>query len=116
MSALIAARRPTRWAVLTAVSVLALLALAALVELHGLAALSAAGLAGTAPGQGAGAFKTLVHTLKGNAEWLMATGLGLGFAVLALMFFLGSMRAPDYLLKIGGAVAIVLVVGPGVAS
>jgi hypothetical protein len=86
------------------------------VDLHGLDALKAAGLIGTAPGTGAEAFKGLIETLQQNAIWLMATGIGFGFTLLALMFFLGSIRAPDYLLKIGGAVAIILVVGPGVVS
>jgi hypothetical protein len=114
MSALASPVRP-RARALAAASLPALLALAAL-ELHGLDALRAAGIAGTAPGQGAGAFKSLLNTLQQNAEWMIATGLGLGFTIVGLMYFVGSMRAPDYLLKIGACIAIILVVGPAVVA
>ena len=115
MSAVASTHRSAVWFSLFAATAAALVAIGAL-ELHGVDALKAAGLIGVAPGHGAQAFKGLIGTLQQNAVWLMATGIGFGFTLLALMFFLGSIRAPDYLLKIGGAVAIILVVGPGVVS
>jgi hypothetical protein len=115
MSAVIPTRRVTVWTLLVAALGIALLS-AGVLDPQGLDALKAAGLVGTAPGKGAQAFTGLIDTLQQNAIWLMATGIGFGFTLLALMFFLGSIRAPDYLLKIGGAVAIILIVGPGVVS
>lgn len=115
MSAAVAARRLPRWAGLVALGALLLFALAVL-ELRGLDALHAAGLTGIAPAHGAGAFRQLISTLQQNAEWLIATGLGLGITLVAGMFLLGSMRAPDYVLRIGMGIAILLVVGPGLLA
>lgn len=109
--------RNPRAQALAALALAALVALAvAALELHGVDALKAAGIAGTAPGAGGGAFKSLINTLQQNAEWMIATGLTLGFTIVGLMYFVGSMRAPDYLLKIGACIAIILVVGPAVVA
>jgi hypothetical protein len=83
--------------------------LAVVVTVHGLDALKAAGLVGTAPTQGAGVFSQLIATLESNEKWLMFTGFGLAGTTVALLFFLGSMRAPDILFKLLVGVAIILI-------
>jgi hypothetical protein len=83
--------------------------LAVLVAAGGLDALKAAGLVGTAPTQGAGVFTQLIATLESNEKWLMFTGFGLAGTTVALLFFLGSMRAPDILFKLLVGVAIILI-------
>src|ERR1700761_5062555 len=87
-----------------------------LAELHGLDALKAAGITGDAPKQGASAFQTLISTLDSNEKWLFFTGFGLAITTVALMFGFGSMRAPDYLFKLLGAVAVILIVGPALLA
>jgi hypothetical protein len=87
-----------------------------LVGLHGLDALKAAGITGAAPKQGASAFETLISTLDSNEKWLFFTGFGLAITTVALMFGFGSMRAPDYLFKLLGAVAVILIVGPALLA
>jgi hypothetical protein len=82
----------------------------------GLDALKAAGLIGVAPGQGGGAFKQLISTLQQNTVWLIATGLGLAMTLVAAMLVFGSMRAPDFVFRIFGGVALLLVVIPAVLS
>lgn len=84
--------------------------------LHGLDALKAAGITGAAPKQGASAFQTLISTLDSNEKWLFFTGFGLAITTVALMFGFGSMRAPDYLFKLLGAVAVILIVGPAMLA
>ena len=87
-----------------------------LVGVHGLDALRAAGITGAAPKQGASAFETLISTLDSNEKWLFFTGFGLAITTVALMFGFGSMRAPDYLFKLLGAVAVILIVGPALLA
>jgi hypothetical protein len=83
---------------------------------RGLDALRAAGLSGAAPAQGASLFQTLISTLESNEKWLFFTGFSLGLTTVALMFFLGSMRAPDYLFKMLGAVVLILIITPAVLA
>jgi hypothetical protein len=99
--------------VLVAVLVVAGLAAAGA---HALDALKAAGLVGTAPGQGASSFAGLISTLQQNTVWLIATGLGLAMTLVAAMLVFGSMRAPDFVFRIFGGVALLLVVIPAVLS
>jgi hypothetical protein len=87
-----------------------------LAPLRGVDALRAAGLSGTAPAQGASLFQTLISTLESNEKWLFFTGFSLGLTTVALMFFLGSMRAPDYLFKMLGAVVLILIITPAVLA
>jgi hypothetical protein len=79
-------------------------------------ALKAAGLVGTAPGQGASAFKGLIGTLQQNTVWLIATGLGLAMTLVAAMLVFGSMRAPDFVFRIFGGIALLLIVIPAVLA
>ena len=83
---------------------------------HALNALKAAGLVGTAPGQGASSFVGLISTLQQNTVWLIATGLGLAMTLVAAMLVFGSMRAPDFVFRIFGGIALLLVVIPAVLS
>ena len=77
-----------------------------------LAALKAAGLTGTAP-PGASAFQSLIATLTSNWEWLIGTGIGLAFVLVAGLMIFGSMNAPQYLFKIIGGIMLILIVIPG---
>jgi hypothetical protein len=77
------ARSNTLPALLGVVVIALAVLLAVMVAAGGLDALKAAGLVGTAPTQGAGVF--------------------------TLLFFLGSMRAPDILFKLLVGVAIILI-------
>ena len=65
------------------------------------AALRAAGLNGTAPPD-ASAFQSLIATLTSNWEWLIGTGIGLAFVLVAGLMIFGSVHAPRYLFKIIG--------------
>lgn len=108
-------RRRARLGIALAIALFAALALvvgALAVVMHGLYALKAAGLVGTAPTQGAGVFAQLLGTLESNEKWLMFTGFGLAGTTVALLFFMGSMRAPDILFKLLMGVAMVLIVIP----
>ena len=78
-----------------------------------LAALQAAGLNGTAP-PSAGEWKQLVSTLTSNWEWLIATGIGLAFMIVAGMVIAGSQRGIDHVFRIGTGVVLILVVIPAV--
>jgi hypothetical protein len=100
------ARSRTADALIGVVVVALALGLAVVVAVDGL---DAAGLVGTAPTQGAGVFTQLIATLAGNEKWLMFTGFGLAGTTVALLFFLGSMRAPDILFKLLVGVAIILI-------
>jgi hypothetical protein len=103
------ARSRTADALIGVVVVGLALGLAVVVAVDGLDALKAAGLVGTAPTQGAGVFTQLIATLESNEKWLMFTGFGLAGTTVALLFFLGSMRAPDILFKLLVGVAIILI-------
>jgi hypothetical protein len=98
-----ATSRPTRsntlHALLGVVVVALALGLAVMVAAGGLDALT----------QGAGVFTQLIATLESNEKWLMFTGFGLAGTTVALLFFLGSMRAPDILFKLLVGVAIILI-------
>ena len=58
----------------------------------------------------------LISTLESNEKWLFITGFSLAITTVALMFGFGSMRAPDYLFKLLGAVAVILIVGPALLA
>jgi hypothetical protein len=103
------ARSNTLPALLGVVVIALAVLLAVMVAAGGLDALKAAGLVGTAPTQGAGVFTQLIATLESNEKWLMFTGFGLAGTTVALLFFLGSMRAPDILFKLLVGVAIILI-------
>ena len=81
-----------------------------------LAALRAAGLTGTAPGSGAGAFKSLIATLTANWTWLIATGIGLVLVLIAGLMVAGSQRAPDHLFRVLGGIMLILIVIPAVLA
>jgi hypothetical protein len=81
----------------------------------GLAALRAAGLNGTAPA-GAAEFKQLISTLTSNWEWLIATGIGLAFMIVAGMVIFGSQRGIDHVFRIGAGIMLILVVIPAVLA
>jgi hypothetical protein len=89
----------------------------ALVALSGvlgdLAALKAAGLTGTPPPD-ASAVQSLIGTLTSNWEWLIGTGIGLAFVLVAGLMIFGSQNAPQYLFKIIGGVMCILIVIPAV--
>jgi hypothetical protein len=91
----------------------------ALVALTGvlseLAALKAAGLTGTPPPD-AGAFQSLIGTLTSNWEWLIGTGIGLAFVLVAGLMIFGSQNAPQYLFKIIGGIMLILIVIPAVLA
>jgi hypothetical protein len=100
----------------TAALLAVLLALAMVaVATSELAALRAAGLNGTAP-PGADAFKGIISTLASNWEWLIGTGIGLAFTLVAGLMIFGSQRAPDHLFRIIGGVLLILVVIPAVLA
>jgi hypothetical protein len=80
-----------------------------------LAALRAAGLNGTAPPD-ASAFQSLIATLTSNWEWLIGTGIGLAFVLVAGLMIFGSVDAPRYLFKIIGGVMLILIVIPAVLA
>ena len=83
--------------------------------LMGLEALKAAGLTGTAPPD-AGAFQSLIATLTSNWEWLIGTGIGLAFVLVAGLMIFGSQNAPQYLFKIIGGIMLILIVIPAVLA
>jgi type IV secretory pathway VirB2 component (pilin) len=83
--------------------------------LTGLAALKGAGLTGTAP-PNAGAFQSLISTLTSNWEWLIGTGIGLAFVLVAGLMIFGSQNAPQYLFKIIGGIMLILIVIPAVLA
>jgi len=91
----------------------------ALVALSGvlseLAALKAAGLTGTPPPD-ASAFQSLIGTLTSNWEWLIGTGIGLAFVLVAGLMIFGSQNAPQYLFKIIGGIMLILIVIPAVLA
>ncbi len=91
----------------------------ALVVLSGvlseLAALKAAGLNGTPP-PNAGVIQSLIGTLTSNWEWLIGTGIGLAFVLVAGLMIFGSVDAPRYLFKIIGGVMLILIVIPAVLA
>jgi hypothetical protein len=76
-----------------------------------LSALKAAGLTGIAP-RGGNAFVGLVRTLQENWTWLISTGLGLVFALIAGLMIAGSRQAPDWLFRVIGGIMLILVVIP----
>jgi uncharacterized membrane protein len=81
-----------------------------------LSALRAAGLTGTAPGKGAGAFRSLIGTLTANWTWLIATGIGLVLVLIAGLMIAGSQRAPDHLFRVIGGIMLILIVIPAVLA
>jgi hypothetical protein len=92
----------------TATAGLLLLAIGGLGELAGL---KAAGLTGTPP-PNAGIISSLIGTLTGNWEWLIGTGIGLAFVLVAGLMIFGSVDAPRYLFKIITGVMLILIVIP----
>ena len=80
-----------------------------------LAALKAAGLTGTPPPD-ASAFQSLIGTLTSNWEWLIGTGIGLAFVLVAGLMIFGSQNAPQYLFKIIGGIMLILIVIPAVLA
>ncbi len=80
-----------------------------------LAALRAAGLNGKAP-TGATQFKALISTLTSNWEWLIATGIGLAFMIVAGMVIFGSQRGIDHVFRIAAGIMLILVVIPAVLA
>jgi len=81
----------------------------------GLSALKAAGLTGKMPAGGA-AIQGLIATLQSNWEWLIATGVGLVFVLLAGLMIFGSMRASENLFRVIGGIMLILVVIPAVLA
>ena len=80
-----------------------------------LAALKAAGLTGQMP-TGGKAIQGLIATLQSNWEWLIATGIGLVFVLLAGLTIFGSIRATDHLFRVIGGIMLILVVIPAVLA
>ena len=80
-----------------------------------LAALKAAGLNGSMPAGGK-AIQGLISTLQSNWEWLIATGVGLVFVLLAGLMIFGSIRATDHLFRVVGGIMLILVVIPAVLA
>ncbi|MGH2909661.1 MAG: hypothetical protein ACRDK8_10235 [Solirubrobacteraceae bacterium] len=78
-------------------------------------ALKAAGLSGTMP-VGGKAIQGLISTLQCNWEWLIATGVGLVFVLLAGLMIFGSIRATDHLFRVIGGIMLILVVIPAVLA
>jgi hypothetical protein len=85
---------------------------AALVSLH-MKALQAAGLNVAEP-VGGTVLASLIHTLQANWNWLLITGVGLVIAVIAGLMMFGSQRAPEYVFRVAGGFALLIVVGPAV--
>lgn len=79
-------------------------------------ALRAAGLTGTAPAHGASQFQKLVSELQSNALWLIATGLGLAFTLVAAVMIAGSQRAPEHVFRMAGGIVLLLVIIPAVLA
>ena len=90
-------------------------ALAVLYASVDLAALKAAGLNGSMP-VGGQAIKGLIGTLQSNWEWLIATGVGLVFVLLAGLMIFGSQRASDHLFRVIGGIMLILVVIPAILA
>jgi hypothetical protein len=80
-----------------------------------LAALKSAGLNGKMP-VGGKAIEGLISTLQSNWEWLIATGVGLVFVLLAGLMIFGSIRATDHLFRVIGGIMLILVVIPAVLA
>ncbi len=80
-----------------------------------LAALKAAGLNGSMP-VGGQAIKGLIGTLQSNWEWLIATGVGLVFVLLAGLMIFGSQRASDHLFRVIGGIMLILIVIPAILA
>jgi hypothetical protein len=88
----------------------------AILELGGqLSVLKAAGFNGTMP-TGGRAIEGLINTLQSNWEWLIATGVGLVFVLLAGLMIFGSIRATDHLFRVIGGIMLILVVIPAVLA
>jgi hypothetical protein len=84
-------------------------------DIGALCGLKAAGLTGTPPA-GATAFQTLIGTLTQNALWIIVTGFGLVATLVAGMMAFGSRSAPDVMFRVIAAIAIILIVIPGVLA
>lgn len=100
-----------------ALSVLAALTAAygALVFAGGLAALKAAGVTGKAPA-GAGGFKQLIDTLNENLLWVFIVCVGLAVSIGGALMAFGHSRAQDHLIRIGGGIAVIMVVAPAIVG
>jgi hypothetical protein len=81
----------------------------------GLAALKAAGLMGTVPPGGA-LFESLIRTLQQDAEWFIATGIGLGIILISGLMAFGSQRAPEYFFRVAFGIAGILILAPAVMA
>jgi hypothetical protein len=90
-------------------------AVAVLSAAGSLSALKAAGLNGKMP-MGGKAIEGLISTLQSNWEWLIATGVGLVFVLLAGLMIFGSIRATDHLFRVIGGIMLILVVIPAVLA
>ncbi len=90
-------------------------AVAVLSAVRPLSALKAAGLTGQMP-TGGKAIQGLITTLQSNWEWLIATGVGLVFVLLAGLTIFGSIRATDHLFRVIGGIMLILVVIPAVLA
>jgi hypothetical protein len=93
----------------------AVAAIAVVFSVVELAALKAAGLTGSMPAGGR-AIQGLISTLQSNWEWLIATGMGLVFVLLAGLTIFGSIRATDHLFRVIGGIMLILVVIPAVLA
>ena len=100
--------RATRAAQTLAAAVLTAVAAAVVLPLDGL---KAAGLTGTPPPNSA-LIVTLIATLTSNWLWLVGTGVGLVFVLLAGMLAFGSRSAPDVLFRVIAGIGIILIVIP----
>jgi len=109
-----AKQRSTRPAVVLLTAAVLVAALCAL-SVSALCGLKAAGLTGTPPA-GATAFQTLIGTLTQNALWIIVTGFGLVATLVAGMMAFGSRSAPDVMFRVIAAIAIILIVIPGVLA
>ena len=93
-------------------------ALGAFLAAHALAAqadsLRAAGLNGTAP-PNAGAFRSFISDMTGNAIWIVGTSVLLGLVLIGGLFLFGHSRAQDYAAKVALGVGLIIL-APGIAA
>ena len=78
-------------------------------------ALHAAGVVGKMPAGGE-QFKTLIDGLNANLMWVFVSCVGLAVSVGGTLMVVGHTRATDHVIRVGGGIAIILIVAPAIVA